>query len=93
MTPDLVKDLTTPYFSEGLLGVTCVVLALVVVKLWNQMNSERSAHKIELAAKDAKIDELYDERLAEAKAVADIARTVQASLDAFLSAIRGGKGL
>lgn len=92
MTPDMLQELTGPYFANGVIGSTCVVLALVVLKLWTEMKSERAAHKVELAAKDALIKELYDARLIEARVGFDIAKTTQSSLDAFLLAVRGKGG-
>lgn len=89
MSPDLIKDVTSPYLANGVIGATCIILALVILKLWTEMKSERAAHKVELAAKDALIKELYDARLSEARIGFDIARTTQSSLDAFLMAVRG----
>lgn len=89
MPPDLINDVTSYYLTQSVLGVTCIVLALTVLKLWSELKAERSTHKTELAAKDALIKELYDDRLTEARVGFDIARTTQSSLDAFLAAVRG----
>ncbi|TCR01052.1 hypothetical protein [Neorhizobium sp. JUb45] len=89
MPPDIAGDITASYISQGVIGTTCVVLALVVLKLWTEIKGERAAHKIELASKDALIKDLYEARLQEAKAGFDIARTTQSSLDAFLAAVSG----
>lgn len=35
------------YFTQGVLGVTCIVLAIVVNKLWGELKVER-AEKIEI---------------------------------------------
>lgn len=91
MPPDLVKDVAAPYLTNGVLGATCVVLAVVIIKLWNEIRAERAAHKVELASKEALIKDLYDARLAEARVGYEIARSTQNSLDAFLIALRGGK--
>lgn len=92
MPTELPSDVTTAYLSQGVLGITCVVLSLVVLKLWAEIKAERAAHKIEVAAKDALINDLQDERLAEARAGFDVAKQTEKTLDAFLLAVRG-KGL
>lgn len=89
MTPETVGDITASYISQGVIGTTCVVLALVILKLWTELKGERAAHKTELASKDALIKELYDARLQESKMGFEIARTTQSSLDAFLTAVSG----
>lgn len=92
MPPDLTTNLTTPILTQGVLGVAVVALALVVIKLWGELKAERAAHKVEIAAKDALIKELNDDRLQEARVGFDIAKANQSTLDAFLLAVRG-KGL
>lgn len=89
MTPDLIKDVTTPYITNGVLGVSVIALALVVIVLWRTRESDRLTHKKEIAAKDALIDQLHDQILAESRAGSDLARSVERTLEAFLVAIRG----
>lgn len=89
MQPDLIKDITSPYLSNGLIGATCLLLMYVCGKLWNKLESERQAHKIELAAKDAVIKEIYDERVAEAKLGYTFATDYKNQNDALLQALRG----
>jgi hypothetical protein len=52
----------------------------------------RIAHKADIAAKDALINELQEQRLTEALASRDVIRSIQTTLDAFLQAVRG-KGM
>ena len=100
MPTDLPKDITVYYFTQGILGVTCLVLALVVAYLWRTLNAERAtckadaaakdaAHKIEIAAKDALIEELHDDVLKEARSGFELSRSTTSTLDAVLSALRG----
>ncbi len=72
------------------MGVAVIVLIVVIMKLWAGRESDRQTHKVELAAKDALIKELQDQRLELALAGRDIVRTLQATLDAI--AMRAGKG-
>ena len=81
------------YLTQGVLGVSCAVLGLVIIYLWRAREKDRVDHKVELAAKDALINQLQEQRLAEALTGRDIIKTFQATLDAFLVAVRGGKGM
>lgn len=77
--------------GQGILGIIVIGLGTVVAKLWAELKAERAVHKVEIAAKDALIKELQEQRLAEALAGREVQRSVQTSLDAFLAAIHGGK--
>jgi cyanate lyase len=66
MSPELVTGLTNPFFANGIVGAICVALALYILKQNAEARSERAAHKVELASKDALIKELDDARIAEA---------------------------
>jgi uncharacterized protein YqfA (UPF0365 family) len=92
MPPDLPVDVSTVYLTQGVLGASCVVLALVILKLWGARETDRTRHEANIAAKDALINDLQEQRLAEALAGRDVIRTIQTTLDAFLQAVRG-KGM
>lgn len=76
------------FVSQGLLGVICIALVYFIMMLRAELRDLRVAHKVEIAAKDSLINELQESRLQEARVGFDIARANQATLDAFLSAIR-----
>lgn len=80
------------YLSQGVLGASCLVLMIVAVMLWRAREKDRLDHKVELAAKDALINELQEQRLEEALAGRDSLKSFQTTLDAFLQAVRG-KGI
>ena len=89
MNPEIATGIVTPFFANGIIGSVCVALAFFILKLWAEMKSERAAHKIELAAKDALINELYEARVSEARIGYDIIKTNDKTQAAFLSAITG----
>lgn len=91
MTPDLVNGITSPFFANGIIGAMCVALALYILKLQAEAKNERAAHKIELAAKDALIEKLYDARIAEARVGFEVLKANDRSLEAFASAVNGRK--
>lgn len=87
MQPDLIKDITSPYLTNGIIGSTCLIAMWVAGKLWNKLESERAAHKVELAAKDAVIKEIYDDRVAEAKLGYEFAKDYRNQNEALLAAM------
>lgn len=89
MNPDIASGVAAPFLANGIIGAVCVALALTVLKLWAEMKSERTAHKIELAAKDALIKELYDARVEEAKVGYEILKSNEKAQSAFLMAVNG----
>ncbi len=89
MTPDQIDGLTSPLLQTGVIGVVCVALGWIAWKLWLKLESERAAHKLEVAAKDALIKELYDARVDEAKAGYEVVKSNDKMLEAFLIAING----
>jgi hypothetical protein len=91
MQPDIITGITTPFFANGIIGALCVALACFILKLWGEMKNERAAHKVELAAKDALIEKLYDARISEARIGFEIIKANERSLDAFVSAVNGRK--
>jgi len=91
MQPDVINGITSPFFANGIIGSICVALALFILKLWAEMKNERAAHKIELAAKDALIEKLYDARINEARVGFEIIKANERSLDAFVAAVNGRK--
>ncbi|PZO77540.1 MAG: hypothetical protein DI629_14090 [Mesorhizobium amorphae] len=77
-----------------------LLLICVVIHLWKRLDAERAtsrtelaakdaAHKVEMAVKDALIEELHDDILKEAWVGFDNSRSTQATLDAFIATIRG----
>ncbi|PZO78420.1 MAG: hypothetical protein DI629_12015 [Mesorhizobium amorphae] len=100
MGPEVGKELAAYFFTQGVLGVATLLLICVVIHLWKKLDAERlawrtelaslrDAHKIEVAAKDALIEELHDDILKEARTGFDNSRSTQATLDAFIATIRG----
>lgn len=77
----VAPELTSFYATQGVLGVTCLALIFVVIKLWNR-----------LEVKDATIAALYDERIKETRVITDLVRSMEKTLDAFLLTVRSGKG-
>ncbi|WP_018900438.1 hypothetical protein [Rhizobium sp. 2MFCol3.1] len=91
MQPDIATGITAPFFANGIIGSICVALALFILKLWTEMKNERAAHKVELAAKDALIEKLYDARINEARVGFEIIKANERSLDAFVAAVNARK--
>ena len=93
MQPDIVSGIASPFFANGIIGSICVALALYILKLQAEMKSERAAHKVELAAKDALVERLYDARINEARVGFEIIKANERSLDAFVAAVNARKAL
>ena len=93
MQPDLVSGIAQPFLANGLMGAICVALAIYILRQSGEMKSERQAHKVEMAEKDALISELYEARINEARVGFDIVKANERSLDAFLAAINARKHL
>lgn len=100
MGPEVGKELAAYFFTQGVLGVATLLLICVVIHLWKRLDAERAtsctelaakdaAHKVEMAVKDALIEELHDDILKEAWVGFDNSRSTQATLDAFIATIRG----
>lgn len=90
---DMPDGISNFYLTQGVLGVSCAVLLLALIYLWRAREKDRLDHKVDIAGKDALIKELQEQRLTEALAGRDIIKTFQTTLDAFLQAVRGGKGM
>lgn len=80
-----VKEL----LSNGVLGLAVLALVYFILMLRAELKDVRAVHRVELAEKDKLIFQLQENRLSEARIGFDVARSNQATLDAFLSAIRG----
>lgn len=91
MTPDDPTSLVDLFLSQGLPGGIIVSLVYFILMLRKELREERAAHKVELASKDALINELYEERIKEARSGYEIARANHATLDALVTAMRAGK--
>jgi hypothetical protein len=89
MTPDTVSQLMAPFFANGAIGVVCIALAWISLRLWGKVEKLQAEHKIELAGKDALIKELYDARVEEAKVGYEILKSNEKSQAAFLVAVNG----
>lgn len=89
---DPLNDAATFYLTNGVLGVSCLVMGLVIIKLWNEVKAERAAAKLEVAAKQALIEKLYEERIKENNVVKDLSRSTESTLAAVLNAIGASKG-
>lgn len=81
------------YFSQGVLGVSCVMLALVVILLWRHILKLHVDHKAELDARDKLIYQLQEDRLAEARAASEVVHKAQTAdtLEAFLQMMNRGR--
>jgi hypothetical protein len=89
MTPELANGLVAPFLANGIIGSICVALALYILKLQAEAKNERAAHKVEMAAKDVLIKELYDSRVAEAKAGYEVLKNNERTMEAFFVAVSG----
>lgn len=89
MSPDIANGLATPFLANGIIGAVCVALAWISLKLWAKIERIEAEHKIELAAKDALIRDLYDARVEEAKVGYEILKSNEKSQAAFLVAVNG----
>lgn len=88
MQPEVARELAGFYITQGILGVTSLVLAWTVVHLYRVRDADRDKHKVELAAKDALIEELHDDILKEARVGFELAATTKSTLDALLVSSR-----
>lgn len=79
---NLVGEAAGILFAQGVLGVCVVALAAVTILQWREMKAVRKE-------KDDTIAKLQEARLAEAKVVIDVVRTMQSTMDTFLIAVRG----
>jgi hypothetical protein len=81
------------YLSQGVLGVSCVMLALVIILLWRHILKLQVDHKAELDARDKLIYQLQEDRLAEAKAASEVVHKAQntATLEAFIDMMNRGR--
>lgn len=86
------ETLTSVLLSQGVLGVVTVALAYFVMILRADLRDTRQAHKVEIAEKDELINELQEKRLAESREGYKIAAANKETLDAFLLAIKQGRG-
>lgn len=61
---EIATKAADPFFQQGTLGATVVVLALtlalVVIFMWRENKAERKAHDAEIAAKDKVIFDLQE---------------------------------
>lgn len=87
MNPDLVTGITTPFLANGIIGAVCIALAWIALKLWAKLEKKEAEHKIEIAAKDALIKELYDARVEEAKVGYEILKSNERSQVEFVAAV------
>lgn len=89
MAEPISESVSSIFLSQGLLGAVCIALVYFILMLRAELRDVRAAHKTELAAKDALVNDLQEKRLAEARTGFDIARANTAALDSFLQAVRG----
>jgi hypothetical protein len=89
---DPLSQVTSAFLSQGVAGAICVALVYAIIHLRGELRDERAAHKVEIAAKDALINELQEKRIIEGRVTIDAMNATRASLDAFLRAVqpRGG---
>ncbi len=73
--------------SQGLLGIIIAFLVWYLGRREAEQKAEREAHRLELAAKDKRIEELSDERYADAKQFVEVAQGLRTQGQAFLAAI------
>ena len=85
----IIEGIGNEMLSQGLLGTIVIALIYWILKRDKEISDLRQAHKVELASKDALINQLHEERIKEIRVGYDIARSNQSTLDAFLAAIRG----
>lgn len=76
--------------GQGLMGVIVVALVYFILMLRAELRDVRAAHKTEIAAKEALIYQLQEDRLKESRIGFDIASSNKSALEALLSAIRKG---
>ena len=79
-----MEDATTYYFTQGILGVTVVVLAIVVIKLYNK--TERLEKE-----KNAVLEAWRTETKEEGKAALDVLQSNSQSLFYLADKIESGK--
>ena len=88
VTDPVTDSITNIVLSQGLMGVIAVVLIYFILQLRAELRDTRAVHKTEIAAKDALIYELMEERLKEARVGYDVANSTKSTLEALLVAVR-----
>lgn len=89
MTPEIANGLAAPFLANGIIGAVCIALVWIALKLWAKCERLEAEHKVELAAKDALIKELYDARVEEAKVGYEILKSNEKTQAGFLVAVNG----
>jgi hypothetical protein len=89
--PAIPESITSFFVSQGLLGILVMALVWYCLKLQGKLDAKDTAHKIELAAKDARILELQNQVISEIRFGYEFAKSQQTLLDAFLSSLRINK--
>lgn len=70
------------------MGAVVVALVYFILMLRAELRDLRTVHRTEIAAKDALIHNLMEERLKEAKVGYDVANSTKSTMEALLVAIR-----
>jgi hypothetical protein len=89
MNPEIANSIAAPFLAYGLPGAICLALAFYVLKLQAEMKSERAAHKVELAAKDAKIMELYDDLIESHNHVESLVKSIEKNQAELYNVVTG----
>lgn len=86
--PTALESLSDIFLSQGVMGAIVVALAYFILMLRAELRDVRASNKAEIAAKEALIYQLQEDRLKEARIGFELASSNRAALDALLSAIR-----
>lgn len=86
-----MTGITNPFVTQGILGCACVVLAWVIYKLWSKGETDRLAFEAKLAAKDALIIQLYEQRVKEAGVGYEVLKTSDTTFKEVVRALSSGR--
>jgi hypothetical protein len=91
MPEPMLEGAASILLSHGFLGVAVAALSYYIFLQRAELRDAREQHKLEIAAKDQLINNIQEARLVEARAGIEVIKTMQTTLDAFLSAVRVGR--
>lgn len=83
MPPDQISQISSQFFAQGISGVLAVASFWIAFYMWRGREADRKEHKLEIAAKDALIIQLYDKRIEDGKTLHSVMASNDKALEAF----------
>lgn len=83
MPPDQLNQISSQFFAQGISGTLAVAAFWIAFYMWRGRESDRKEHKLELAAKDALIMQLYEKRIEDGKTMSTVLQSNDKAMEAF----------